>query len=70
MEDLSGVADEGLTWRLSQAAEAVNAAGRIKGDDSADYETGPNGAKMDKDERSAFDALLSQIGFKDEKDSK
>ena len=70
MEDLSGVADEGLTWRLSQAAEAVNAAGRIKGEDSTDYETGPNGAKMDKDERSAFDALLNQIGFKSDDSQK
>ena len=70
MEDLSGVADEGLTWRLGQAAEAVNSAGRIKGEDNTEYETGPNGAKMDKDERTAFDALLSQIGFKSDNSSK
>ena len=70
MEDLSGVADEGLTWRLSQAAEAVNSAGRITGEDTVEYETGPNGAKMDKDERSAFDALLNQIGFKSDDSAK
>lgn len=36
MEDLSGLVDEGLTWRLSQAAEARNRAGRSKLDDDSD----------------------------------
>ncbi|MDG1531937.1 MAG: DNA primase [Paracoccaceae bacterium] len=33
-EDLQGIADEGLTWRLGQAAEARNAASRSQDDDS------------------------------------
>ncbi len=36
MEDLSGLVDEGLTWRLGQAAEARNRAGRSKLDDDSD----------------------------------
>lgn len=62
-EDLAGLADEGLTWRLGQAARAMDRAGRGDDEDKAEYETGPNGAKMKKDERSAFDELLGQIDF-------
>jgi DNA primase len=35
MEDLSGLPDEGLTWRLGQAAEARNRAEKSQLDDSA-----------------------------------
>ena len=34
VEDMSGLADEGLTWRLSQAAEARHRADRSKLDDA------------------------------------
>ncbi|WP_343115945.1 DNA primase [Ostreiculturibacter nitratireducens] len=36
VEDLAGLADEGLTWRLSQAAEARHRAERSKLDDAQD----------------------------------
>ena len=36
MEDLSGLADEGVTWRLGQAAEARRRAERSKLDDDSD----------------------------------
>ena len=36
MEDMEGLADEGLTWRLSQVAEARNNAGRTRLDDAGD----------------------------------
>ncbi|WP_435168124.1 DNA primase [Falsirhodobacter sp. 1013] len=36
MEDMEGLADEGLTWRLQQAAEARNNAGRTRLDDAGD----------------------------------
>ncbi|WP_333714309.1 DNA primase [Yoonia sp.] len=61
--DLEGVADEGLTWRLAQASEAVNRAGRGNGEDKVDYAIGENGARMRKEERSAFDDLLQKIDF-------
>ena len=63
MEDIAGLADEGVTWRLGQAVRAVDRADRGDGEDRTEYETGPNGARMNKDERSALDALLGQIGF-------
>jgi DNA primase len=61
MEDLGGVADEGLTWRLSQAAKAADKARRSGQVDLAEYEVGKNGARISRDERSALDALLAQI---------
>jgi DNA primase len=36
MQDMAGLVDEGLTWRLTRAAEAVQRAGRVAGDDAAD----------------------------------
>ena len=36
MEDLTGLADEGVTWRLSQAAAASHRADRSNLDDTAD----------------------------------
>ena len=41
----------------------MDRAARGDDEDKAEYETGPNGAKMKKDERSAFDELLGQIDF-------
>jgi DNA primase len=63
VEDLSGLSDEGLTWRLSRAAEALDKAGRGDGEDTTEYEYGTNGAPMRRDERSEFDALLGTIAF-------
>ena len=63
VEDLSGVADEGVTWRLSEAARAAEMAKRSGQEDKAEYEVGDNGAHISKDERSAWDTLLSTIDF-------
>ena len=63
VEDLGGVADEGVTWRLAQASAAVDRAVRGDNEDRAEYETGDNGARMKKDERNAFDQLVDQINF-------
>ena len=62
MQDLAGLADEGLTWRLSQAAEARNRAGRSDTEDKGNYDLAPNGARMAREERDAFARLLDQIG--------
>ncbi|AGI67154.1 putative DNA primase [Octadecabacter antarcticus 307] len=59
----SDVADERLTTRLAQSIAAMNNAGRQDGDDSAEYDTADSGARIKKDERSAFDALLDRISF-------
>ncbi|MCT8161506.1 DNA primase [Pseudoruegeria sp. SHC-113] len=63
MEDLTGVADEGLTWRLQQAAEALNRAERSETEDTTEYETGSNGALVSREERETFDKLLQGIKY-------
>lgn len=63
VEDLGGVVDEGLTYRLADASKAVDRASRGENDDKAEYAIGENGARVKKDEQSAFDQLLEQIGF-------
>jgi DNA primase len=62
-EDMEGLADEAVTWRLSQAAEAHNRALRSQHQDRTEYDTGPNGARINRDERSALDALMDKITF-------
>ncbi|WP_300056079.1 DNA primase [uncultured Roseobacter sp.] len=63
MEDLDGVADEGLTWRLSEAAQAADRARRSGQEDKAEYDVADNGAVLSRDERRRLDDLLGQIGI-------
>ncbi len=63
VEDLEGVADEGTTWRLSQVAEAWNEAMRSQTEDRTQYDTGPNGARISREERNAFEQLLQKIDY-------
>jgi DNA primase len=63
VEDMSGVADEGVTWRLGEAARAADMATRTGQEDKAEYHVGDNGARISKDERSAWDTLLGTIKF-------
>ncbi|MAC77634.1 MAG: DNA primase [Rhodobacteraceae bacterium] len=58
-----GFADEAVTWRLGEAAQARNRAVRSEQEDTAEYDIGENGVSMKRDERSALDALLAQISF-------
>ena len=60
-EDFSGLVDEALTWRLHEATETRNRALRSQQEDRTEYDTGPNGARINRSERSALDALLSRI---------
>ncbi len=62
-EELSGIADEAMTWRLGQAAEAHNKAERSEHEDKAEYDTAESGARIKRDERNALDALLDQIKY-------
>ncbi|MGC3936446.1 DNA primase [Roseobacter sp. EG26] len=61
VEDLGGVADEGLTWRLSEAAKAADMARRSGQEDRAEYDVADNGAVLSRDERRRLDDLLGQI---------
>ena len=62
-EDLTGTADEGLTWRLAEAAKAAWSAERSGQEDTAEYDLGENGAPVSRREREAFDALTEKIQF-------
>ena len=62
-ENLTEIADEAVTWRLSQAAKERDQAVRSLQEDSAEYLVGDNGAAIDKDERAALDALMEKISF-------
>ena len=60
-EDMSGMADEAVTWRLGQAAQARNLAERSVHEDKAEYDTGENGARINRRERNELNDLLEQI---------
>ncbi len=60
-EDLTGVADEGVTWRLTEARRAADTALRSGQEDKAEYDVGENGARISRDERSALDNLIASI---------
>ncbi|MEX5729601.1 DNA primase [Rhodovulum iodosum] len=62
MHDIEGLADEGLTWRLSEVAKARHNAGRGETEDRGEFDLGPNGARISRDERDAFAELLTRIG--------
>jgi DNA primase len=62
-EDIVVAEDEAVTWRLGQAAEARNRATRSLQEDRTEYDLGENGARINREERSAFDALLGQIDY-------
>ncbi len=61
--DLSGVADEHVTWRLGQAAEARAKAERSHTEDKIEYDVSASGAHIKRDERREFEHLLGKIDF-------
>jgi DNA primase len=69
MREIEGQADEGLTWRLKEAASSIGGIGPDGEEDSAEYDVGKNGARMNRSERSAFDDLLAKIKRSDQKDT-
>jgi len=63
-EELTGMADEAVTWRLGQAAQARDRAMRSTGaENKAEYDTAENGATINREERDAFAELLNRIGY-------
>ncbi|WP_146592226.1 DNA primase [Puniceibacterium confluentis] len=62
VEDLQGdLADESVTWRLGQAAEARSFAERAQQEDSADYVTAENGVQLDAEQLQRSRALFESI---------
>ncbi len=58
--------DEGLTWRLAEAVRRRDSATATADDDRARYDTGANGTRLDRSERTAFADLLRRIGVDSE----
>ena len=64
IEDMSAnTTDEGVTWRLSQAAGAYEKAARSGSVEKTEYDVAPTGARMDKDERKLAHDLFESIDF-------
>jgi DNA primase len=61
--DIAGLADEGITWRLRQAAEGFSSALRGVAEDKTEFVVADNGVRISKDERSASEALFAAIDF-------
>ena len=55
--------DETDIWRLGRAADAKNNASLSDTDDKAEYDLADNGARVNRDERSALDNLIGKIGL-------
>ncbi|GGH20596.1 DNA primase [Cribrihabitans marinus] len=62
-EELAGQTDEAVTWRLAQAAEARNRATRSQNEDKSVFDIADNGARVDRTEREAFEAIMAGIKF-------
>ncbi|WP_209833489.1 DNA primase [Ruegeria sp. HKCCE3926] len=62
-EELSDLADEALTYRLAQAAEERNRTSRSQNEDRAVFDIADNGARINRDEKDAFAAIMSGIKF-------
>ncbi|WP_103332888.1 DNA primase [Pseudotabrizicola formosa] len=62
-DDVTGVADEGLTWRVSKAAEARHSAARGPQDAKGESVIAPNGIELDRDELNRARSLHDSIDF-------
>jgi len=62
-QDIDGMADEVVTHRLKEAAQAHESATRSLQEDKMEYELGENGAQISRSEKDAFAALLETIAF-------
>ena len=62
-QDIEGVVDEGLTWRLRKATEARAEAQRGPQDKSGESIIAPNGVALDKDELEESRRIFGSIRF-------
>ncbi len=63
VDDLTGEADEGLTWRLAEAARAADLAHRAGQEDKAEYVIADNGARLDREQVAKTRDMFDQIDF-------
>ena len=62
-DDMTGEADEGLTWRLAEAARAADLAQRTGQEDKAEYVIADNGARLDREQVAKSRNMFDQIDF-------
>src|SRR5690606_8249587 len=62
-EDLEGLADEGLTWRIGKAAEARLSAARGPQEQKTEAIVAENGVELDREELDRARKLREQIDF-------
>ena len=62
-DDLAGLADEGLTWRISRATEARLTAARGPQEQKTEAIIAPNGVELDREELDRARRLHAQIDF-------
>ena len=62
-EELAVSDAETLTWRLREAADAVQQAQAAGHEDRTEYDLAANGAQISRDERKSLDTLLESIRF-------
>ncbi|MBE2277009.1 MAG: DNA primase [Rhodobacteraceae bacterium] len=62
-EDVAGLADEGLTWRVSKAAEARSRASRGPKEQKGETVIAPNGVELNREELDRARKLLDSINF-------
>ncbi len=63
VEEIDALADEGLTWRLNEAAKARDAATRGQGEDNKLFDRADNGVLIAREEKDALEALLQEINY-------
>lgn len=64
MTDISGLADEWLTRRLSDAAAAIDVTRPKEQEETREVEVAPNGLAIDREERDMLDRLMEEIEFR------
>ena len=63
MADAMAAEDEGLTWRVKQAAEALHGPRRGEETDEAEFDIADNGVRLNRDERAAARSIFDTIDF-------
>jgi DNA primase len=61
--EIAGLPDEGITWRLRQAAEGLSQAIRGIAEDRTEFVVADNGLRISKDEKAASEAVFAAIDF-------
>jgi DNA primase len=61
--EITGLPDEGITWRLRQAAEGLSEAIRGIAEDRTEFVVADNGLRISRDEKAASDAVFAAIDF-------